>query len=173
MAHRTTSLRYMGLKVAQAAHEAAAALSSATSSLPDALARGVEAYRARLTATIFIAGAAMAPTLNTKATRCAGRQAGGGAGRRRRRRLLGQAPAVMALLVGQKGKNLGGMPPAPPLTSACVAPPAALPALHAAASPTASSACWCACCPAPQTAASSRETLSPLPAPLRWLTRQQ
>ncbi|KAL4440610.1 hypothetical protein ABPG75_003611 [Micractinium tetrahymenae] len=67
MAHRV-SPRYLGLKLAQAAHEAAAALSSATSSLPEALSRGLEAYRARLTMSILITGAAMAPTLNPKAT---------------------------------------------------------------------------------------------------------
>lgn len=54
--------------MAQAAHEAAAALSSATSSLPEALSRGLEAYRARLTMGMLITGAAMAPTLNPKAT---------------------------------------------------------------------------------------------------------
>lgn len=37
MAH--TNLRYVGLKVAQAAHEAAAALSSAGKTLPEALAQ--------------------------------------------------------------------------------------------------------------------------------------
>ncbi|KAL4418699.1 hypothetical protein ABPG77_008713 [Micractinium sp. CCAP 211/92] len=66
MAQRV-SPRYLGLKLAQAAHEAAAALSSATSSLPEALSRGLEAYRARLTMGILITGAAMAPTLNPKA----------------------------------------------------------------------------------------------------------
>lgn len=70
MAQRV-SPRYLGLKLAQAAHEAAAALSSATSSLPEALSRGLEAYRARLTMGMLITGAAMAPTLNPKATRCA------------------------------------------------------------------------------------------------------
>lgn len=40
-----TNLRYVSLKLSQAAHEAAAALSSATSSLPEALQRGMEVSR--------------------------------------------------------------------------------------------------------------------------------
>lgn len=39
---RATNLRYVSLKLSQAAHEAAAALSSATASLPEALQRGLE-----------------------------------------------------------------------------------------------------------------------------------
>lgn len=66
MAHR---IGYTGLKLMHAAQEAAAALSSATSSLPDALARGLAAYRERLTLTMLITGTAMAPTLNPKGAR--------------------------------------------------------------------------------------------------------
>jgi hypothetical protein len=39
MAHRAPSFRYVGLKVVQGVQEVAAALSSATASLPEALQR--------------------------------------------------------------------------------------------------------------------------------------
>ena len=71
MAHRATNLRYQVVKLAQAAQEAAAALSSATASLPEALQRGLDAFSKPLTMSILIAGAAMAPTLNPKGARCA------------------------------------------------------------------------------------------------------
>lgn len=64
---RATNLRYVSLKLSQAAQEAAAALSSATASLPEALQRGMEAFRLPLTSVMLITGAAMSPTLNPKA----------------------------------------------------------------------------------------------------------
>ncbi|PRW05766.1 mitochondrial inner membrane protease subunit 2-like [Chlorella sorokiniana] len=64
---RATNLRYVSLKLSQAAQEAAAALSSATASLPEAVHRGLEAFRLPLTSVMLITGAAMAPTLNPKA----------------------------------------------------------------------------------------------------------
>ncbi|KAI3431274.1 hypothetical protein D9Q98_004335 [Chlorella vulgaris] len=67
MAHRA-SMRYTALKLVQGAHEAAAALSSATASLPEAIQRGMEAYRKQLTSVMLITGAAMSPTLNPKAS---------------------------------------------------------------------------------------------------------
>lgn len=81
-APRATNLRYLSLKVAQAVHEAAAALTSATASVPEALARGLEVFRMPLTSVMLITGAAMAPTLNPKGARCAGGgwAAGGGGG---------------------------------------------------------------------------------------------
>ncbi|EFN53981.1 hypothetical protein CHLNCDRAFT_135936 [Chlorella variabilis] len=66
MAHRAPSMRYMGLKVVQGLQEAAAALSSATASLPEAMQRGLDAYRRQLTSVMLLTGAAMAPTLNPK-----------------------------------------------------------------------------------------------------------
>ncbi|PSC67635.1 peptidase S24 S26A S26B S26C family [Micractinium conductrix] len=66
MAHRV-SARYFGLKLGEALQAAAAAAqSSATASLSEALQRGMAAYRARLTMPMLIGGAAMAPTLNPK-----------------------------------------------------------------------------------------------------------
>lgn len=64
-----TNLRYLGLKLATAVHEAAAALGSATASLPEAAARGLEAWRTPLTSIMLLTGAAMAPTLNPKGAR--------------------------------------------------------------------------------------------------------
>lgn len=71
MAHsRAGNLRYMAAKLQLAVQEASAALGSATASLPDAVARGLEAWRLPLTSVMLITGAAMSPTLNPKGARC-------------------------------------------------------------------------------------------------------
>jgi hypothetical protein len=64
MTHRAASLRYYGLKMAQAVDVISQQLSSAGGSLPEAIAKGMEAYRRQLTAVVTLAGVAMAPTFN-------------------------------------------------------------------------------------------------------------
>lgn len=67
MAHRV-SLRYLATKLVASAEEVAIQLqSSASSSLSDALTKGMEAFRRQLTAVGVLTGAAMAPTLNASA----------------------------------------------------------------------------------------------------------
>ncbi|GAB4819536.1 hypothetical protein N2152v2_006582 [Parachlorella kessleri] len=65
MAQRAVSLRYHGLKVAQAIAVISQQLSTAGGSLPVALAKGVEAYKRQLTSVMVLAGVAMAPTFNS------------------------------------------------------------------------------------------------------------
>ena len=65
MAQRAVSLRYHGLKVAQAIAVISQQLSTAGGSLPVALAKGIEAYKRQLTSVMVLAGVAMAPTFNS------------------------------------------------------------------------------------------------------------
>lgn len=64
MAHRV-SLRYLVVKLAASAEEVVSQLrGSATTSLPEALVKGVETFQRQLTAVGVITGTAMAPTFN-------------------------------------------------------------------------------------------------------------
>ncbi|KAK9824325.1 hypothetical protein WJX72_009481 [[Myrmecia] bisecta] len=56
-------LRYMLAKVQRFTEEAAAQLSSTSTTIPQALAKGLEAYRQQLTTVVFLTGSAMLPTL--------------------------------------------------------------------------------------------------------------
>jgi len=67
MAHRV-SLRYLAAKLGASAEEVAVQMqNSATTGLTEALAKGMEAFRRRLTDVGMVTGISMAPTLNADA----------------------------------------------------------------------------------------------------------
>lgn len=61
------NLRYLSQKLALGADEMLASLQSASSSLPEAIEKGVAAYKRSLTSIIVLGGVSMAPTLNRHA----------------------------------------------------------------------------------------------------------
>ena len=158
MAQRAFNPRYMALKLAHAAHEAAAAAfggaGGGAGSLPEALARGVEAYRRQLTSVVWLAGAAMAPTLNSKATRrAAGAWVGGCVG-------------AVAWRVGGAGRHPapaaaagGGAPPPERAPRAPPPPPHALVLLRLLVALVYVCCCCCCsstCCPSHRPATRAR-----------------
>jgi hypothetical protein len=69
MAQRAWNLRYLAQKLTASAEEAMAQLQrSATSSLPEALMKGMETFQNQLTGVVVLTGAAMQPTLNSAAS---------------------------------------------------------------------------------------------------------
>jgi hypothetical protein len=63
---RAWSFRYLGQKLALGAEELLIQLTSSSAQLPDALRLAMDAYKRQMTTVIYIAGAAMVPTLNLR-----------------------------------------------------------------------------------------------------------